>query len=459
MAEHDHEHDHPHDHGPPAAPVDPAQKALADALRVCFGILKLAMIALVVAYLFTGLYQVQPQEQAVQLVFGKITGTGEDRIKRQGWHFNWPFPVGQVVKVPTATQTLTLTDTFMFEIGERDRGRSYDQMSGRALNPERDGALITADAGLVHGVFNVSYTITDPARFIETIGDLNERPAAFSHGDDPTAIDDTTNRQRFDAIMRTALEHAIVHVTANTDSDDFIAGRANQTSIKAHAQKSLDALGDGGLGVTIGEVTLNQPTVPLSVRANYNRVAQAENIRSETINTAQTTRRQTLGGAGGAAALPVDGGEDGPLVRLIKDYELAAEAGDTALADQLKARLDEAYRSLRVTVDGAAYDIGGEAARVINQSRTERTALVQDISASTNTFRKQLEAYRKDPEFFRRRQWSDMLARVFAAEHDLETFVAPKGQLYLEVNRDPEVTRERERKRIEADREARQNQP
>ncbi|MEM8782556.1 MAG: SPFH domain-containing protein [Planctomycetota bacterium] len=283
---HDHEHaghDHGHTHHPETVPTDPAQKALADALRVSFTILKGVMVVLVGLYLVSGFYQVQPQEQAVQLRFGAVVGEGEDRIKEQGWHFSWPFPIGAVVKVPTTTQTLTIADTFMFELAETDRGRTYAELAGRgrALNPERDGSLITADASLVHGIFNVSYQIVDAAAFIQNVGDLSERVAAFNKGgDDPAdmlGLDPVSNQQRFEALMRTALERAIVHAAAQTDSDDFIAGRGNQTLIRTVAQSYLDGL---NIGVRLGEVTLNRPTVPMAVYNDYNRVSQAENQRT-----------------------------------------------------------------------------------------------------------------------------------------------------------------------------------
>ncbi|MEM1446525.1 MAG: SPFH domain-containing protein [Planctomycetota bacterium] len=442
-------------------PADPAQQALADALRVSFTILKGVMIVLVGLYLISGFYQVQPQEQAVQLRFGAVVGEGENRVKEQGWHFNWPFPIGSVVKVPTTTQTLTIADTFMFELAEADRGRTYAELAGRgaALNPERDGSLITADASLVHGIFNVSYQIIDAAAFVQNIGDLSERAATFNRGgDDPgdmLGLDNISNQQRFEALMRTALERAIVIATAQTESDDFIAGRANQTLIRTEAQKYLDDL---NMGVRLGEVTLNRPTVPMAVFNDYNRVSQAENQRSEAINQAQTERRRTLGGVAGAAALPVRGGSDGPLVALIKEYELAAEAGDDEQATQLSAELDRAFRDLRLEYDGQRFDIGGEAAQAINAAKTERTALVRDVRARSDTFLKQLAAYRQDPEFFRLRRWEETRARIFGGEGDIETFIAPTGQLYLELNRDPEIARQRERERIERERLQRESQ-
>lgn len=195
----------------------------------------------------------------------------------------------------------------------------------------------------------------------------------------------------------------------------------------------------------------------MAVYNDYNRVSQAENARSEAINRAQTTRRETLGGVAGGAALPVRGGSDGPLVALIKAYELAAEAGNTQEATELEARINAAFRDLQLTYDDQRFDIGGDAAAAINAAKTDRTALVRDVRARSDTFLKQLAAYQQDPDFFRQRRWEETRARVFDGDADIETFVAPTGQLYLEMNRDPEIARQRERNRIQREREERES--
>ena len=54
---------------PPA--LDPAQQSLAEALRVSFGILKLAMLGLLIAYAFSGTFSVGSNEVALRLRFGE----------------------------------------------------------------------------------------------------------------------------------------------------------------------------------------------------------------------------------------------------------------------------------------------------------------------------------------------------------------------------------------------------
>jgi GMP synthase (glutamine-hydrolysing) len=56
----DHGHHHSHER---FEPTDPAQKSLADAMRVSFMILKVIMFLMLIAYLGTGIFIVEPQEK------------------------------------------------------------------------------------------------------------------------------------------------------------------------------------------------------------------------------------------------------------------------------------------------------------------------------------------------------------------------------------------------------------
>ncbi|BAM03722.1 SPFH domain-containing protein [Phycisphaera mikurensis] len=432
----------------PEAPdggVDPGQQSLADALKVSFALLKVVMIGLVVLYALSGIYRVESQEQAVELFMGRIVGEGEERVKDEGFHLAWPFPLGAVIKVPTSTQTVNLNQAFLFEIRDQDRGRTYDELAAGGargpLNPERDGSLITADNNLVHGVFRASYAITDAGDYITNVGDAaNPR-----------------DRQRLADLLESVLRSSIIRAVAATPSDDFIGGRANQDVARRDAQATLDKL---GTGITLNELTLERPTMPLPVRDAYNLVAQAENRRNEAVNTAETRRRELLGRAGGAAALPAPGGGDGPLVRLVKEYELASAANDQQEKRRLGEALSSAFRELRI--DGGErgpLNLSGEAAGRINRAKTERTAAVQEITAEAEQFAKLLPRWRANPELFKQLTWARTRADIFSDGSDIETFLAPEGQLYLELNRDPDIQRQRERDRIATERAEREGRP
>ena len=110
---HDHEHDdhqhhhYDHDHGPaapqPAAPElieDAGSRALSEALRSSFVIVRVLMAALVVLFLASGFFTVGPHEKKIILRFGKPVGEGENALLGPGFHWAFPAPIDEVVSVP-----------------------------------------------------------------------------------------------------------------------------------------------------------------------------------------------------------------------------------------------------------------------------------------------------------------------------------------------------------------------
>ena len=445
MAEHNHGHEHVHDgvhaHEPgrpapgvaAAVATDPAQQSLADALRVSFWLLRALMIALVVVYVvFSGMYQVAENEAAVITRFGKIVGSGESAVKQPGFHFGPPFPIQEVIRVPTSERTLRLDRAFVYE----DPGDSADPPQ-RPLNPEKDGSLITGDANLVHARFIVSYRVDDPADFVTNVGDL----------------------ARADELVRNAVNQGVVHAVASVAADDVIAGRPNHPDDPDHdmtvkAQRTLDEL---DTGIRLSGVTLERPEMPASVRDAYELVGQSEAERGKLINDAQRQRTTLLGEAAGKAALPA-GGRPGPLVRLVRDYEIAVAVGDPAAVARTEGTLSAALRTLSVPgadgPDGTREPdvaIGGETARIINDAQIARTNVTEGIETDAQTVRELAAAFDRDPAFFKQAMWQDAAREIFVPGSGIETFYAPTGEtLQLQVNRDPKIQGEKQRRELDA---------
>src|SRR5581483_5039977 len=67
------------------------------------GLLLIALAAIVV-WLLTGFFRVQPNQQAIQLIFGKPYGAAVE----PGLHYNLPAPIGHVVVVNVQDQRRTV---------------------------------------------------------------------------------------------------------------------------------------------------------------------------------------------------------------------------------------------------------------------------------------------------------------------------------------------------------------
>ena len=161
--EHDsHEHAHEELHEQPAPPQaagstvarpeEAGNKALADALKVSFLFLKWAMVLLVIIFLLTGIFTVQPGEVKFKLRFGDLVkdATGQMVLRPGGWHLRWPWE--EVVTIPTDEKTLTLDKEF-WAVAEA----GPDIKIANSLDVRNDGYLVTGDANIVHMKLSLRY--------------------------------------------------------------------------------------------------------------------------------------------------------------------------------------------------------------------------------------------------------------------------------------------------------------
>ena len=394
---------------------DPAQRSLADALRVSFWVLKGVMLLLLVIYLFSGVFNVREQETAVRLRFGRIVGRpGAQVLEPGGPYLSLPYPLEQVVTIPTSPRQIELNTEFWYELKGADLGKTTSEAQAHAgpLNPEKDGSLLTGDAEIIHARWSVTYTVADPIRYLTNVKD------------EAIAL----------RLVRTAAQQGAVYAVAGLTSDQMIRSQ-NISAAIVRAQEVLDRL-DSGIRIT--SVSVKDPAFPLPVRSAVEEVLNAESVRAKLIDEAQERWGQVLVEAAGEAFEP--------LLLLIEQYELASASEDEEQMTQLASTLDDAFTNLGVQHGGSIVPIGGAVAELIHEAKTYRTEVVARIRGEAESFYSLLPQYRKNPRIVVNRLWQDAKQRILTG--DIETMYLPQGQAYLEINRDPRVRQERERKRI-----------
>lgn len=411
----EHGHHHHHDHEP-FEPSDPAQKSLADAMRVSFMILKAIMFLMLVAYLATGIFRVEPQEKVVRLQFGKIVGDGHGKVYEQGWYVGWPYPIEEKVAVPITQRSVSLRKPFWYEVGDTDRNA---QARGGPLNPVKDGSLLTGDANIVHGRFEVYYTINDVVAFVENVGM-------------PGPMDMSTA----DELVANVAEQGIVHAAATVEADAFIKGAFGRELAMGRMQDVLDEL---DAGIKIESLVVVSSEAPLTVKPAYNLVTNAESERGQKLSAARQERTSILNAAAGEAHQA--------MFDLVQECELAQSAGDTDKAKALSDKIDAAFDQLRMPAELGGTQIGGEAAQLISKANTYRTETVEQVKSEANSFVTLIKQYRDAPELFLSRVKQQARETIFSG--DVETLYNNAGQLYLELNTDPELARKREQQRLE----------
>src|SRR5262244_3635437 len=120
---------------PVAAEFDPANEALADALRKSFSLLKWLMAIVVILYLFSGLFRVKPGELGYILRMGNVV-TPEGGLP-PGWHWSWPFPIDAAKTMSVARDNVEPVP-FMFLLTEDQRISGIQAGGSAVLRPGRD---------------------------------------------------------------------------------------------------------------------------------------------------------------------------------------------------------------------------------------------------------------------------------------------------------------------------------
>src|SRR5215831_5972399 len=111
------------------------------------GILLIALAAIVI-WLLTGFFRVQPNQQAIQLVFGKPYGGPVD----SGLHYNLPTPIGTVIIVNVQDQRRTV-------IGS---GTGADRGGYRgSLATSTENLMLTGDENIIDVEFTVFWQVNN----------------------------------------------------------------------------------------------------------------------------------------------------------------------------------------------------------------------------------------------------------------------------------------------------------
>ncbi len=407
----------PSRHSIDRSPVDPAQQSLAEALRVSFAILKVAMLALLVGYAFSGTFSVGSNEVALRLRFGDYVGDPGSRVLERGTYLAAPFPIEEVVKVDTRPARLQIEKEFWFETADTDAGLSRTRlqaMKAMPLNPLRDGSLITGDSNIVHAKWTLTWRITDPEAFLTNLG----------------------NRAAATELVRLVAQQGIVHAAARMSADDFLRGIVDRDLMIGSMQRRLD---DVRSGVTIDQLTLEKVSAPMRVAGSFDAVTTAESERAARVVAAQQDNARVLGETAGEASAV--------LLSLISAYETAFENGDPRAIEDLDGRIATAIDSL--SIDGRV--VGGEVARRINAARVYRTQIVERVASEAQTFEQLLPQFEKNPALVLSKLWEDAREGILTGK-DVETFYTVPGQLELQLNRDPALQKERQKEQLRAKR-------
>lgn len=287
------------------------------------GIVSLFLILL---WLSTGFYKVEPDEEAVILYFGKFHS-----ISTPGLGYHIPYPVGEVIK-------LSVTNVNTEEFGFSTANRSYQNR-----NLDAESLMLTGDENIVDIEFQIQWQISDIKNFIFNISDQI-------------------------LTIRKSSESAMREIIARTPISDALAeGKKRiEDQTKVLLQEILDSY---DAGVRIALVQLRRVDPPSQVIDSYRDVQTARANNREVINKAESYANDVIPRAKGKAAKMIEEAEaykkeviakaEGEIGRFLEVYNQYSRARVVTKKRIYLETMEKIYGEIdKIIIDGNASKSG-----------------------------------------------------------------------------------------------------
>lgn len=259
------------------------------------------LVVIVVGWLFTGIFIVDPQEQAAILRFGKLS-----RTVGPGPNYHLPFPIEKVYKE-------RVTEVKRLEIGFR------------TINPgpppqyrpvPKESLMLTGDESIVNVEFSVQYVISNLEDYLFNAAEVHNT-------------------------VRMAAESAMREVVGKNNIDTVLT--EGKAAIELASKDLLSSILDSyQVGLSIVNVKLQDVQPPENVKEAFKSVASAREERERLVNEAEGYRNDLLPRAKGEAA---------QMLNKARGYAVARVNIARGEADRFNALLSEYNKAKSVTRD------------------------------------------------------------------------------------------------------------
>jgi regulator of protease activity HflC (stomatin/prohibitin superfamily) len=355
---------------------DAGVTALFNAFRYLFAALAVVIVLMIVWYFsFGGAFTVEQHERVLIMNFGKL----DKEVYAPGWHWNWPYPISEIIRVPGPENMQSVSsDSFWYYMKPGEKFSETDVRNKSKLTPGMDGYLLTGDANIVHGVWQMDYLIKNAALYYRRclVPDNPSDNDEVLKNPDSGLILGTRGPK---TLLQATLENVIIKISAVNTIDyawkdpNFIA------KIQAEMKAAVNKL---NIGVeVIRVVSLKRTTPPLGARNAFRAVTQAQ----------------------------------------IKSAEEMHKAKNYAVQQRNEAE--------------------SESAKLIADANSYAIDVVESIKSDAKNFKAILKEYHTNPDTVPVALYSDTLSDVLTSAEDIFILRAnPKGnqEIRILLNREPE---------------------
>ncbi len=259
---------------------------------------KLVVLLVVVIWLLSGIYIVEPDEVGVVTRFGAF-----NRMTTSGPHYHIPYPVESAL-------TPKVTVVRRLEIGFRSFGSERDFQQGQIRPIPEEALMLTGDENIVNVQFIVQYKINNAVNYLFNIS------------------------QQQDTIKNVA-EASMREVIGRSKIDEALT--AGKVKIQSETQDMMQEVLDSyKAGLQVTAVQLQDVHPPNEVIDAFKDVASAREDKSRFINEAEAYRNDILPKTRGEAAVIVN------EAQAYKESEILQARGEAERFTTVLAEYDKA---------------------------------------------------------------------------------------------------------------------
>jgi membrane protease subunit HflK len=222
-------------------------------------IIMIIIAVLVIGWLATGLYRVQPGQQGVVLTFGEWTN--QTNLAAEGLHWHLPYPIERAL-------TPNVEEVRQIEIGFRGTGTGKRDVSEEAL-------MLTGDQNIIDIQFTVQWRIKNAGQYLFNIRNPDET-------------------------IKIAAESAMREIIGRTDIQPALTEAKEQIATDARdlLQSILD---DYVSGIEINQINMEDVQPPAPVEDAFEEVQRARQDLDRLRNEAEAYRNKVIPEARGQA--------------------------------------------------------------------------------------------------------------------------------------------------------------
>ena len=251
------------------------------------------IVLAILAWLATGFYRVEPDEQGVELLFGKWNET----TTAPGLHYFFPTPIGKVL-------TPKVEAIRKINVGFRSNGSSNRDVLEESM-------MLTSDQNITELDYTVLYRVKDAGQFLFNLRDPEETVKVIS-------------------------ESVLREVVGQTKLEDLLT--VSRQSVERESRTILqELLDDYEVGILIQSIQLQDVNPPREVIDAFDDVQKARQDKERTVNQAEAYSNTIVPEARGEAEKILQEAE-GYKNKLVKQAEGEASRFTQVLDTYMQAK-------------------------------------------------------------------------------------------------------------------------